>query len=205
MPDPELVAAAVARNVRRLRTERAWTLDVLASRSGVSKGMLIQVEQARTNPSLGTLCRIAEAIGVSLARLVELDEAPAVRVVTADQAAVLWRSAAGSAASLLVGSDRSEHLELWDWSLAAGDVHRTDPHSPGTQELLHVTAGVLGLEVDGRLHRVEAGGAAAFQADRPHAYRNDGAVPVRLTMAVVQPQSDLDPGALAADERPDAR
>ena len=198
MPDPEAVAAAVARNLRRLRTERSFTLDGLAGRAGVSKGMLVQVEQARTNPSLGTLCRLAEALNVSLARLVELDDAPAVRVVAPEQAAVLWRGEAGSAGVLLVGSDRREHVELWDWCLAPGDAHRADGHAPGTQELLHVLAGELCLELDGRSHRVGTGAAALFQADRDHAYRNDGAVPLRFTMAVVQPESDLDPAALEA-------
>ncbi|MGZ4466446.1 MAG: hypothetical protein ACXVW0_13885 [Nocardioides sp.] len=35
--------STVARNVRALRTEQAWTLDELAGRSGVSKGMLVQI------------------------------------------------------------------------------------------------------------------------------------------------------------------
>ena len=198
MPDPEAVAAAVARNLRRLRTERSFTLDGLAGRAGVSKGMLVQVEQARTNPSLGTLCRLAEALNVSLARLVELDDAPAVRVVAPEQAAVLWRGEAGSAGVLLVGSDRREHVELWDWCLAPGDEHRADGHAPGTQELLHVLEGRLCLELDGRSHRVGTGAAALFRADRDHAYRNDGAEPLRFTMAVVQPVSDLDPATLEA-------
>ena len=73
---PTAVAAAVARNTRRLRTCRGWSLDQLASRSGVSKGMLVHLEGARTNPSLGTMCKIAETLGVSLAALVELHEAP---------------------------------------------------------------------------------------------------------------------------------
>ena len=201
MPDADAVAAAVARNVRRLRQERGWTLDALAGRSGLSKGMLVQVEQTRTNPSLGTLCRLADAIGVSLARLVELDEAPVVRVVAADQAAVLWRSETGSA-RLLVGSDRSSHLELWEWVLGPGETHRSEEHAPGTQELLHVISGVLTLEVDGHDHRVETDGAAVFQADRPHAYRNDGSTVLRLTMTVAQPESDFDPAVFEPIVRP---
>src|SRR4029453_11284011 len=118
MPDAEAVAAAVARNTRRLRTARGWSLDPLASRSGVSKGMLVQLEQARTNPSLGTLCKLAETLGVSLAGLVELHEAPVVRVVDPALVARLWASDEGSTGDLLVGSDEREHLELWRWRLA---------------------------------------------------------------------------------------
>ncbi len=73
--------STIARNVRALRNEHGWTLDELAGRSSVSKGMLVQIEQNRTNPSIGILSRIAEAFGVSLAALVELDQSPTVRLV----------------------------------------------------------------------------------------------------------------------------
>jgi len=202
MADPEVVTAAVARNTRRLRTARGWSLDQLAARSGVSKGMLVHLEAARTNPSLGTLCKVAETLGVSLAALVELHEAPSVRVVSPDQVARLWAGVDGSAGDLLVGSDERDHIELWRWTLAGGDAHVADPHSSGTREMIHVVDGTLTLEVDGARHTVVAGGAALFHADRPHAYRNHRRRPVRFVMLVLQPDADLDDwidGAPGAD------
>lgn len=201
MPGPDEVAAAVARNVRRLRQHRGWSLETLAGRSGVSRGMLIQVEQQRTNPSLQTLVRLCEALDVSVARLVELDEVPAVRVVPAGQAAVLWTGPAGGTAALLVGSDRSEHLELWSWLLLPGEAHSSEAHAPGTQELLHVTAGELTLELDGSAHTVPRGAGVLLQADRPHTYRNRTHEPVAVTMTVAQPVSDFDLTALDAADR----
>jgi transcriptional regulator with XRE-family HTH domain len=192
MPSPEAVAAAVARNTRRLRTARGWSLDQFATRSGVSKGMLVHLEQARTNPSLGTLCKVAETLGVSLARLVELHEAPAVRVVAPDEVVRLWHSEAGSFGDLLVGSDERDHLELWHWTLEPDDGHGADAHAAGTREMVHVMSGALTVEVDGDPHVVPAGGAALFHADRPHAYRNAGSTAVSLVMVVVQPDADLD-------------
>jgi transcriptional regulator with XRE-family HTH domain len=192
MPTPEAVAAAVARNTRRLRTQRGWSLDRLAARSGVSKGMLVHLEQARTNPSLGTLCKVAETLGVSLAGLVELHEAPVVRVVQPAEVVRLWGSDAGSLGDLLVGSDERDHIELWHWTLAPGDVHDSDSHVAGTREMVHVLAGTLTLAVDSVDHRVPGGGAALFHADHHHAYRNDGDEPVDLVMVVVQPDADLD-------------
>lgn len=192
MASPAAVAAAVARNTRRLRTGRGWSLDQLAQRSGVSKGMLVHLEQARTNPSLGTLCKLAETLGVSLAGLVELHEAPVVRVVEPGQVARLWAGEAGSVGDLLVGSDERDHLELWHWALAPGDGHGSDAHAAGTREMLHVVTGTLTLVVDGSEHVVPAGGAALFHADRDHEYRNAGTELVRLVMVVVQPDTDLD-------------
>src|SRR6478735_9885519 len=97
VPDPDEVAAAIARNARELRGDRQWSRDQLATRSGISKGMLIQIEQARTNPSIGTLCRLADAFGVSLAQLVELSAGATVRVVDAAEVVRLWEGADGSA------------------------------------------------------------------------------------------------------------
>src|SRR6266540_1885216 len=95
VPDADEVAAAVARNIRRRRADRGWSLDQLAQRSGVSKGMLVHLEQARTNPSLGTLCKLAETLGVSLAGLIELHEQPKVQVMPPEATVRLWSGADG--------------------------------------------------------------------------------------------------------------
>src|SRR5262249_51899158 len=78
MEDQELITQAIASNVRAQRAHRGLTLDALAARSGVSRGMLVQVEQGRTNPSVSTLTRIASALGVTVARLVEVGDVPMV-------------------------------------------------------------------------------------------------------------------------------
>jgi transcriptional regulator with XRE-family HTH domain len=204
VPEADAVAAAVARNTRRLRTARGWSLDQLAGRSGVSKGMLVHLEQARTNPSLGTLCKIAETFGISLAGLVELHEAPVVRVVRPQETVELWTGKEGSSGRLLAGSDEREHVELWRWVLAAGDVLESDPHADGTRELLHVVDGTLTLQVDGVDHVIAAGGAALFHADRDHSYRNDHIrKPLRFVMVVLQADADLDAWTARRDDQTD--
>ena len=194
VPDPDEVAAAIARNARGLRGERQWSLDQLATRSGVSKGMLVQIEQARTNPSIGTLCRLADAFGVTLAQLVELSDEATVRVVDASEVVRLWTGLEGSAGDLLVGTDRSEHVELWRWRLAPGDSHDSEGHVDGTRELLAVLSGTLTIEVGGATHTVAHGGAVLFDADRAHRYVNAHKRPLDLVLVVVQPPV-LDPGA----------
>ena len=79
MPEPADIAGAVARTLQALRAERGWSLDQLAVRSGVSKGVLVAIEQGRSNPGLGTLARIGDAFGVPVTRLVEISDASALR------------------------------------------------------------------------------------------------------------------------------
>jgi transcriptional regulator with XRE-family HTH domain len=187
VPDADEVAAAIARNTRELRAERQWTLDQLAARSAVSKGMLVQIEQARTNPSIATLCRVADAFGVTLAQLVELADDSTVRVVAPGEVVRLWTGQEGSSGDLLAGTDRNEHVELWRWRLAPGDRHVSDGHIEGTRELIAVLGGTLTLEVGDEAHAVQAGGAVLFDADRPHTYVNAHKRPLDLALVVVQP------------------
>jgi transcriptional regulator with XRE-family HTH domain len=190
--------STIARNVRALRTEQGWTLDELAGRSGVSKGMLVQIEQNRTNPSIGTLCRISEAFGVSLAAMVELGQSPSVRIVGRDDAVELWHGEPGSVGRLLVGTDRREHIELWDWRLTPGDEYPSQAHQPGTREMLHVLEGSLTLTVDGIDHVVPTGSSVLFDADRSHGYANRGRKALRFTLVVSAPggQHDRREGAV---------
>ncbi|WP_449062187.1 helix-turn-helix domain-containing protein [Planomonospora algeriensis] len=189
--DPETITAAIANNVRAQRAHRQMTLDELAARSGVSRGMLVQVEQGRTNPSINTLTRIADALGVTVARMVEVSDTPVVRVVHAADM-VTFAHGRASAARLLVGTDAPAILELWDWRLAPGDHHDGDAHPPGTREMLTVIEGELTLTVYGRSHAVGTGGAVVFSADRPHRYANEGEGPLRFVMVVTEPRETPD-------------
>jgi transcriptional regulator with XRE-family HTH domain len=185
--DLDLLTQSLARNVRRWRTERGFTLDTLATRAGVSRGMLIQIEQARTNPSLGTVAKIGDALGISITTLLDYEQGPRVRIVPADQAVRLWHTDAGSFSRLLAGTEAPGPLELWEWRLMPGESSPSDPHRPGTVELVHVTAGELTLTVDGADHRVPAGSSASFEADAPHTYGNTGNTPMEMIMTVSVP------------------
>ncbi|ADG89469.1 transcriptional regulator [Thermobispora bispora] len=191
MPDPETINAAIAANVRSLRGQRGMTLDELAARSKVSRGMLIQIEQGRTNPSINTLNRIAEALGVSIGRLVEVADVPVVRIVQPSEA-VTFQHGASSSARLLIGSDAPAILELWDWRLGPGEHYDGDAHPPGTREMLTVLEGELTLTVYGQSHTIGEGAAVVFSADRPHRYANHGEGPVRFVMVVTEPTNRVE-------------
>ena len=65
------LASAIGVRVRQERQARRWTLDRLAGAAGVSRRMVVNVEQGAANPSVGTLLRIGDALGVGLPSLVE--------------------------------------------------------------------------------------------------------------------------------------
>ncbi len=187
MSDLDQLTQSLARNLKRWRSERGLTLDALAARAGVSRGMIIQIEQARTNPSVGTTVKLADALGVSITTLLDYEQGPQVRLVPPEHAVRMWSTSTGSFTTLLVGTEKRGPLELWAWQLMPGDRSESDAHPDGTVELLHVSAGELTLVVDGETHTVAAGASATFEANVPHGYRNDGEEKVVMTMAVSIP------------------
>ena len=187
MQEPDVLAAAIGRNVRRLRRRRDLTLDLLAERAGVSKGTVIGVEQARANPSIATLCRIADALGVGVATLIDPGEDPQVRIKRGPDTPALWTSDAGSRALFLMGTDPPDIVELWDWHLAPGDSFDGGAHPEGTVEVLHVLDGVLAVRVGDERHDIAVGDTILFDAVLAHSYGNPGDQPNRFVMSVVQP------------------
>lgn len=190
MQNPEVLSAAIGRNVRRLRRRRDLTLDLLAERAGVSKGTVIGVEQSRANPSIATLCSIADALGVGVVTLIDPGQDPQVRIKRRDDTPALWTSEGGSRALFLMGTDPPDIVELWDWHLAPGDVFDGDAHPEGTVEVLYVLDGVLAVTVGDDEHRLTTGDSILFDAVLSHRYANPAERPNRFVMSVVQPGDD---------------
>jgi transcriptional regulator with XRE-family HTH domain len=180
------VLETISQRMRSMRGERRLSLDQLSARSGVSKGMLVQIERGATNPSIGTLCKVAAALGVSIADLVDASGSPRADVVPAAEPKTLWTGPKGGYAKLLVGSTGPDMLELWSWELRPGERHDGVPHPEGTQELVHVTQGRLELVFGPISYVVAAGRSARAFTDRPHAYACVGARPVRFMMGVAE-------------------
>src|SRR4051794_4260527 len=127
------VGDAVARSVRALRAAHGWSLDQLATRAGVSKGVLVALEQVRGNPTLGTLTRVADALGVPLTRLVQVEEEPAIQLFPAARHVVLWHGPAGGTGTLLAGSDPRPSVELWRWGGRPGGRRDREARTPCTR------------------------------------------------------------------------
>jgi transcriptional regulator with XRE-family HTH domain len=185
--DTSALALAIGARVKQERQTRRWTLDQLAATAGVSRRMLINVEQGAANPSVGTLLRLSDALGVGLPALVEPPTRMPARVVRAGEGATLWTSDAGGRGVLVAGTEPPDVVELWDWTLPPGDRYLSEPHAPGTRELAQVLDGTLEITVDGHPVTLEVGDAVTFTGDVAHAYANTGSTAARFSLAVFEP------------------
>lgn len=181
------LATAIGARVRQERLSRSWTLDHLAGVAGVSRRMLVNVEQGAANPSVGTLLRLSDALGIGLPALVEPPQPAAVKVTRRGEGTALWTSDAGGCGILVAGTEPPDVVELWDWTLAPADRHASEAHSTGTKELVQLHEGTVTIEAAGQSVVLEAGDAIAFPGDVPHAYTNVSESPARFSLAVFEP------------------
>ena len=182
------ISRAIGGRVRQGRGSRGWTLDQLAERSGVSRRMLVSIEQGSANPSIATLLRISDALGIGLPALVNMDPSPGLRVTRAGAAPVLWQGKLGGQAVLVAGTEPPDVTELWDWTLGPGESHSSEAHTAGTRELLFVLDGQLELRVGQHAEVLATGDSASFAGDLAHEYVNAGSAQVaRFALTVFEP------------------
>ncbi|MCV9999310.1 XRE family transcriptional regulator [Pararhizobium sp. YC-54] len=186
--DVERVSATVSQNLKLFRRDSGFSLDELSRRSGVSKGMLVEIEKGTANPSIATLCRAATALGVSVADFVGVASSVPVRIVPPEDASTLWRGPNGGSATLLVGTNGPDEIELWRWSIFPGEAFESPGHSPGTLELLNVEVGELTFRLEETEQVVQAGSSVLARTESPHAYLNRGDGELRFVMAVAELQ-----------------
>lgn len=171
--DPEL-DALVGTNVKALRAQRGYSLDVLAGLSGVGRQTLGQIEIGRTVPSVGTLWKIARAFEVPFSVLLARPENLATRVFRSAQAKRLVSADGRFSSRALFSADDKGKVEFYELWLAGHGREDAEAHAPGTRENLIVTAGRLSLELGPERFELAKGDAIVFLADLPHAYVNLG-------------------------------
>ena len=63
---PKDIVENIGKQLRKVRKEREMTLQELADRAGVTKGLLSRIENVRTIPSLPVLMSIIQALGLDI-------------------------------------------------------------------------------------------------------------------------------------------
>ena len=119
--DVDQVSRAVATRLKAYRKAKKMSLDELSRRASISKGMLVEMEKEAANPSIAILCKLAAALGVSVADIVNVASEPALHIIPAEQIPTLWQGPLGGSARLLAGTAGPNMIELWRWEMQPGD------------------------------------------------------------------------------------
>ena len=158
----------VGARVRSLRRERGLTIEQLAGATGLTKGFISQLERDRTAPSLSSIARICDALGVRLSHIFEAEPAPALvrRQPRAEP------GARGPQSHLLSSREESRFQAIESEVAPGGGAGDELSSLPGEVEFVYVLEGQLELQVSEETHVLEAGDALTYQLAKPHTWRN---------------------------------
>lgn len=189
-PEVPLVGA----NIRRLRKERGISLAELSELSGVSAGMLSQIERDTANPSLKVLTRIRFALDVPLSALFEEDE----EGETAGDPNFVRR---GDHRPLLdFGHDRmvkellspsiARNLEVMILHIPPGGNSGNQPLHFVAEKAGVVLTGELWLRIGDQTVRLKEGDSFQFDSNQDHSFGNDTTSPCSVIWIIAQPVAE---------------
>jgi transcriptional regulator with XRE-family HTH domain len=187
LPEHTTSPPSVADAIKRLRRQAGLSLDELAQRCGVSRSMLSQIERDTTNPTVATLWRITQALGVSIDEVLGQPK-PAAQIEWTPQHALPSMSSADGLVQLRVLGPLDTAGEHEWYELTAQPCGRltSKAHSPGTQEHLYIVEGSLLITSQQDQQSAATGDLVRYPADVPHDIHNPGPGVARAWLTVMQ-------------------
>jgi len=169
----------LGRRIKMLRVARGMTLKDLEMRGGISATHVSEIERGKASPTVGALGKIALALGMRPASLVEPRLLPEVTVKRAGERSaneVQW-GGANIASVNEPTQDAVLSLHLFTLPIARDPAltHRHDG-----EEWVTVLSGVAEVRIEGRAFVLREGDSLHFRATRGHSYTNLGSSPATL-------------------------
>lgn len=171
--EKEAISVDVGERLRELRQERNMSMRALARASGLSANALSMIERSRTSPSVSTLYKLADAMGVPITAFFR-QEPPRKDIVfrKADERTRVpfmrgvWEGLGGEA---FVGRVEPFMLTLESGASSGpfGIVHTG-------HEFVLCLRGQLEYEVENQRFVLETGDSLLFAAQLTHRWRNPG-------------------------------
>jgi transcriptional regulator with XRE-family HTH domain len=156
--------------LRHARETSRMSLGDVASRAGVTKSFLSRVERDETSPSVASLVGICEAVGLSMADLFQTPQTTLVR--RADRPTFEDLPKAADVVDTLITPDAERHVTVLESTVAPGGSGGQTMYTlPSECEVCFVLEGMIEVQVEDELFRLEEGDALTFGAAVPHTWR----------------------------------
>lgn len=172
----------LGRRIKLLRVSRGLTLKDLEERGGISATHVSEIERGKASPTVGALGRIARALGMRPATLVEPSVLPDVTVLRSVERSS--RRFQWGAATLEAVTDPVQNgtLSAQMLTLPIGREPALTHHHEG-EEWATVLSGVAEIRVEEQSFVLREGDSLHFRAHRPHSYSNLASNPAVLLVA----------------------
>ena len=183
-PETDALSEKLGKTIQRLRTADKLSLGDLSNMSGVAKSMISQIERNETNPTLATVSRLSQALGIDVETVFAAPASDTALVEhTKIQDTPLLSSEDGLCELRIIGwIGTVQSVQWYDFKARPGGKLESSPHPQGSIENLTVLTGTLDVTVDGETWSVKAGETLRYRADREHMIVNTGKTDAHATM-----------------------
>jgi transcriptional regulator with XRE-family HTH domain len=172
--------------LKQLRTRQGLSQRQLARNSGVSNATISLIEHERTDPSMGLLKRILDAMGVSFAEFFASETRQAEQYFFTQTE--LSEIGSGPISYRQVGGDLSEsNLQILHECYRPGADTGQSMLSHEAEEGGIILQGRLEITVADQVRTLSAGDAYRFNSRLPHRFRNTGNEECILVSACTPP------------------
>lgn len=187
------LSGQLGKTVQRLRKAYNLSLSELSEQSGVAKSIISQIERNETNPTLATIWRLAQALDVSIDKVLQgAEDEPFVENTSKGDRPILISDDGRCRLAIIGWIKTVEWLQWYDFQADGGGVLESDAHQRGSIESLSVLDGELEVAVGGRVERAKAGDTLRYRCDRPHVIRNPTTTPAHATMVCILKAAVMD-------------
>lgn len=177
---------AVGELVRRLREQRGLTLRAFGTAVDFSPSFLSQLENGQVSPSISSMERIANALGLTLgdffASLAQSESGVIVRAKERLEFPSAWSQATVEALSPM---QRGRLVEPVLVTLEPGGRSSKHPTAKAREEFAFVLEGAVELTLGPDKFQLAAGDSATILRGELRRWRNEGQSPARILVVMV--------------------
>lgn len=163
----------IGSRLRRLRKERHMSLSVLSERSGVSTGLISQIERDLVAPSVVSLYHIAQALDTDISYFFA---GPSTGYTLQRKGAhrIIMTNGDLDQHEMLTSSRQDRALDMLCLTLRGGESYNRECISHQGEECCYVLSGELTILIDDEELVLKPGDSLHFSSKHPHLYLNCG-------------------------------
>ena len=169
----ELKIPSVGKNILKERKKQKMSIEVLSNISGVSKSMLSQIEQEKSNPTVITAWKIAKSLDLSIDDLFSREDSVEIEVSKATKSPSYISKDKSIVIEAVSPIDLVNNIELYYVRSKFSGIYRSKPHFKGTEELLFILKGRLKITSGNYSVVLSKGETARYKADQEHSIENE--------------------------------
>ena len=162
----------VGERIRQLRLGLGMSVRILVAKTGFSPSLISQAENSQVTPSIGSLERIAMALGVSFGQFFVEPETNTVRLVRASVRPKLTCTRSPVSIEALAPLGEAGKLEPVMLIMAPGGRSGKFPAAPGGEKFALIVAGEVALTLGDEVHVLRTGDAITFIPATPYEWAN---------------------------------